>query len=132
MKHMRLVFISIAIISLICISESRINAQQEQAGTYFIGGWDINPYDLPMGNFPFIINIDNIQDTLRISLYDEARTVFVEIDKIIHVTDSTMTFSFYDYENNIDVIFKFFKEDQDSISGSILDMYSLIGTRKKD
>ena len=75
--------------------------------------------------------VANTLPQLILSAYEESRVYVMPIEKIIRKGEGALSLSYYDYNNGMDIIINLVKKDEDNLTGDVLNIYTLIATRKK-
>lgn len=98
---------------------------------YFVGTWNVKAYSLPQGDTDMIIQLDKKDGKLSGGIVDAAtkkvKTPFSKID----VAGNTLTAHFFAQEEGMEVYLTLSKKDEKNITGSIMDMFRMEGTKGK-
>ena len=95
----------------------------------FLGKWSLMVYGLPDGDTKMVMNIEKKEDKLTGSLSSTASTdPPVELTNIV-VADSTLNAAFSAQGMDITIFFKL--KDAKNISGSMMDMFDIKGTKEE-
>jgi len=129
MKISKLFLITIIAVSLNGVELSSARQVQYNA-TYFLGVWDIIPYGLPTGEMELILSVTSEGDTLKAVISDTAKTTVINVTNVVATGDNSLTLSWYDVNNGVDVIVRLNKKDENNLTGTIADMFTLTGKRK--
>jgi hypothetical protein len=122
-------FILSTIILAFIVNTGSINAQATNTGEkYFIGKWNLMVYGLPDGDTKMTINIEKKDDKLIGNLADSAKTVPpLDLANIV-VADSTFKATFSAQGMDISLMLKI--KDDKNITGSMMDMFDIKGTKE--
>lgn len=98
---------------------------------YFVGTWKVKAYNLPQGDTDMIIQLDKKDGKLSGGLVDAATkqitTPFTKID----VAANKLTAYFIAQEQGMEVYLTLEKKDDTNVTGSIMDMFNMEGTKGK-
>lgn len=122
------IIISAILLGLFAITIS-LNAQEVNAGEKnFIGKWNLMVYGLPDGDTKMVMNIEKKEEKLAGTLTGPVSTdPPVELANIA-VADSTLNATFNAQGMDITLFFKL--KDAKNITGSMLDMFDIKGTKE--
>jgi hypothetical protein len=122
------IFISlIMLVFLVCTGSTK--AQAVNAGEKdFIGKWNLMVYGLPDGDTKMVMNIEKKEEKLTGNLTSTASTdPPLELTNLV-VADSTLNASFSAQGMDITLFFKL--KDAKNVSGSMMDMFDIKGTKE--
>ncbi len=98
---------------------------------FFVGTWNVKAYDLPQGDTDMIIQLDKKDGKLSGGIVDAAtkkiKTPFSKID----VAGNTLTAHFFAQEEGVEVYLTLEKKGNSTITGSIMDMFKMEGSKGK-
>ena len=120
-----------AVLLLSVLASHQTLAQSQSSGAYFLGEWSALLTGMPDGDLPFIINFSIAEDSLQATIYDEAQTFVMPIEKVVMKGENALSLSFYEYNSGTNVTINLLKKDEDNLTGDVLNMYSIKATRKK-
>jgi hypothetical protein len=127
---MKKVSIFISLIMLVfLVSTGSTKAQAVNAGEKdFIGKWNLMVYGLPDGDTKMVMNIEKKEEKLTGTLTSTASTdPPLELTNVV-VADSTLNASFSAQGMDITLFFKL--KDAKNVSGSMMDMFDIKGTKE--
>jgi len=128
---MKKVSIIISVIMLCLFAGNvSVNAQAVDPGEKnFIGKWNLMVYGLPDGDTKMVMNIEKKEDKLAGNLSSTASTdPPLDLTNIV-VADSTLNATFSAQGMDITLFFKL--KDAKNISGSMMDMFDIKGTKEE-
>jgi len=122
------IIISVFLLGLFASTIS-LNAQAVSPGEKnFIGKWNLMVYGLPDGDTKMVMSIEKKEDKLAGNLSSQASTEPpVELTNIV-AADSTLNATFSAQGMDITLFFKL--KDAKNISGSMMDMFDITGTKE--
>lgn len=128
MKKVTIV-LSMIIVALM-INNSSLKAQEKNTGEkYFIGKFNLMVYGLPDGDTKMVLNIAKKEDKLTGTLSaPEQADPPMELSNIA-IADSTLNATFYASGMDITLFFKI--KDDKNITGNMLNMFDIKGTKEK-
>jgi hypothetical protein len=111
-------------------SATHLQAQSAQED-YFVGTWNVTAFGLPQGDTNMIIQLSKKDGKLSGGIIDPATnqigTPFTKID----VAADKLTAFFIAPEQGMEVYLSLVKKDDKNVTGSIMDMFNMEGTKGK-
>ena len=128
MKKLSILF-TFSLLSLLFLAT---NLQAQSASEdYFVGTWNVKAYSLPQGDTDMIIQLDKKDGKLSGGIVDAATKQVTTPFSKIEVAANTLTAHFFAQEQGVEVYLTLTKKDDSSITGSIMDMFKMEGSRGK-
>jgi hypothetical protein len=128
MKNVIRIINTTLIVLLLMVLNS--NAQEKTIENFFLGKWKIMVYGLPQGDTEMLVTFEKKDQKLvgNIGVVNDAapKITFSEVK----LNESSVTASYT--AQGYDVYFELKKEKEDSISGSMMDMFEMKGTKIKE
>jgi hypothetical protein len=123
------IILSVILLGLFAFTIS-IDAQEVNAGEKnFIGKWNLMVYGLPDGDTKMVMNIEKKEEKLSGTLTSTTSTdPPLELTNLV-VADSTLNASFSAQGMDITLLFKL--KDAKNVSGSMMDMFDIKGTKEE-
>lgn len=119
MKHIVLIFVSVALLVLSNVT----NAQD--ANDYFVGKWSVKVEGTPNGDATMTVDLKRVDGKLTgIVLMGEEMST--EIDR---VEEKESSVSIYYSAGGYDVYFNLEKKDENTLEGTLMDMFDASGKR---
>jgi hypothetical protein len=104
---------------------------QTAAEDFFVGTWNVKAYNLPQGDTDMIIQLGKKDGKLSGGIVDattkKITTPFTKID----VVANKLTAYFFAQEQGMEVYLSLEKKDDKSVTGSIMDMFTMEGIKGK-
>jgi hypothetical protein len=103
---------------------------QAQSGSedFYLATWNVKAFGLPQGDAEMLVKIERKDGKLTGGLVDAATKVERPFTKV-EPTATGLT-AYFDYDGT-DVFMKLVKKDEANITGSIMDMFNLTGTKSQ-
>ncbi len=127
MKKIRSLFI-LSFCALLFVT-SGLHAQTSPED-YFVGTWKVKAFGLPQGDTDLVIQFEKKEGKLNGGLVDPATqevTPFTKIDLV----QNKVTAYFIAKEQAMEVYLTLEKKDDTNVTGSIMDMFNMEGTKAK-
>lgn len=105
---------------------SVVKEETPNSGTFFVGKWKIIPSGLPGGDNPMIVALERKDGTLIGTLKGENTPDVIEFYSITEKSES-LTLNFKSGEHDVNMAL--YKKDDNNVTGSIMGMFNLVGSR---
>lgn len=127
MKKISIIFSTIILAFI--VSTGATNAQVKNTGEkYFIGKWNVIVYGVPDGDTKMVINIGKKEDKFSGNMADPSKSdPPIELANI-EVSDSVFKATFPAQGMDITLMLKI--KDDKNITGSMMDMFDIKGTKE--
>ena len=93
---------------------------------YFLATWNVKAFGLPQGDAELTVKIEKKDGMLTGAFVNAATKAETPFTKVEPTATGLTAFFMYD---NMDVFMKLAKKDEANITGSIMDMFELKGTK---
>lgn len=93
---------------------------------YFLATWNVKAFGLPQGDADLTVKIEKKDGVLTGAFVNAATKAETPFTKVEPTATGLTAFFVYD---NMDVFMKLAKKDEANITGSIMDMFELKGTK---
>ncbi len=97
---------------------------------YFVGTWKVKAYGLPQGDTDMIIQLEKKDGKLSGGIVDATTNKINPFTKV-EVAATKLTAYFIAQEQGMEVYLTLEKKDDKSVTGSIMDMFNMDGTKGK-
>jgi hypothetical protein len=128
MKKLSLLFTFCLIAMIGIVSQLQAQSAPED---YFVGTWKVKAFGLPQGDTELIIQFTKKDGKLTGGILDGAtnqiNTSFYKVD----VAGNKLTAHFIEKEQGMDVYLTLQKKDATNVTGSIMDMFNMEGSKSK-
>lgn len=121
-------FICSTVVVLLLVAASSI-AQEKAVEDFFVGKWKVMVYGLPQGDVEMVTTIENKDGKLGGSIYAIADSTQVTVFSKVELTEKSLT-AYYTAQG-YDVYFVLQKGDGEKVTGSMMDMFDMKGTKIK-
>lgn len=115
------------VVFLLIVSSSR--AQEKVDENFFLGKWKIMVYGLPQGDVEMVTTIENKDGKLGGSIYAIQDSTQVTVFSKVELKDKSLT-AYYTAQG-YEVYFVLEKGDGEKVTGSMMDMFDMKGTKLK-
>jgi hypothetical protein len=93
---------------------------------YYVATWNVKAFGLPQGDTEMVVKIEKKEGQLTGAFVNAATKAETPFTKVEPTATGLTAFFVYD---NMDVFMKFARKDEANITGSIMDMFELKGTK---
>ncbi len=110
-------------------TETTAAVKEEQvpnSGSFFVGKWKIIPSGLPGGDNPMIVSLERKDGNLAGTLKGENAPEVIEFYSVTEKAES-VTLNFKSGEHDVNMTL--YKKDDNNVTGSIMGMFNLVGSR---
>jgi len=101
---------------------------QTPATDYFVGDWEVQIKDTPMGTITVVLTLERVDGKLVGKFVDNASGTETKMNDITE-SENSLTLSFTSEYG--DLYLTLLKEDDENVSGSLMDSFAVSGTRVK-
>jgi hypothetical protein len=105
------------------------NAQDKTVEDFFVGKWKFMVYGLPQGDVEMVTTIENKDGKLGGSIYAIQDSTQVTVFSKVELKEKSLT-AYYTAQG-YDVYFVLEKGDGEKVTGSMMDMFDMKGTKIK-
>lgn len=105
---------------------SVVKEEIPNSGTFFVGKWKIIPSGLPGGDNPMIVSLERKDGNLTGTLKGENAPEVIEFYSVTEKAES-VTLNFKSGEHDVNMTL--YKKDDSNVTGSIMGMFNLVGSR---
>jgi hypothetical protein len=95
---------------------------------YFVGEWNVQIKDTPMGTISVLLTLERVDGKLVGKFVDAASSTETKMNDITE-GDNSLTLNFTSEYG--DLYFTLQREDEENVSGSLMDSFAVSGTRVK-
>ena len=95
---------------------------------YFVGDWEVQIKDTPMGNITVVLTLERVDGKLVGKFVDNASSTETKMNSITE-NEKSLTLNFTSEYG--DLYFTLQREDDENVSGSLMDSFAVSGTRVK-
>ena len=95
---------------------------------YFVGEWNVQIKDTPMGTVSVLLTLERVDGKLVGKFVDAASSTETKMNDITE-GDNSLTLNFTSEYG--DLYFTLQREDEENVSGSLMDSFAVSGTRVK-
>jgi hypothetical protein len=95
---------------------------------YFVGEWNVQIKDTPMGTISVLLTLERVDGKLVGKFVDAASSTETKMNDITE-GDNSLTLNFTSEYG--DLYFTLQREDDENVSGSLMDSFAVSGTRVK-
>ncbi|MDD3788926.1 MAG: hypothetical protein PHO94_09575 [Petrimonas sp.] len=103
-----------------------VKEETPNSGTFFVGKWKIIPSGLPGGDKPMIVSLERKDGKLTGTLTGEGST---EVTTFYSVTEKPEEVILNFKSDQYDVNMTLHKKDENNVTGSIMGMFNVVGSR---
>jgi hypothetical protein len=101
---------------------------QTPATDYFVGDWEVQIKDTPMGTITVVLTLERVDGKLVGKFVDNASGTETKMNDITE-SENSLTLSFTSEYG--DLYLTLLKEDDENVTGSLMDSFAVSGTRVK-
>jgi hypothetical protein len=101
---------------------------QTPATDYFVGDWEVQIKDTPMGTITVVLTLERVDGKLVGKFVDNASGMETKMNDISE-SENSLTLNFTSEYG--DLYLTLLKEDDENVSGSLMDSFAVSGTRVK-
>ena len=101
---------------------------QTPATDYFVGDWEVQIKDTPMGTITVVLTLERVDGKLVGKFVDNASGTETKMNDITE-GENSLTLNFTSEYG--DLYFTLQREDDENVSGSLMDSFAVSGTRVK-
>lgn len=101
---------------------------QAQTSDYFVGDWEVTIKDTPMGTVTVLLTLERVEGKLTGKFIDTASSMETMMNEITE-GENSLTLSFTSEYG--DLYFTLQREDDENVSGSLMDSFAVEGKRVK-
>ncbi len=98
---------------------------------YFVGTWNVKAFGLPDGDKELVLLFEKKDGKLSGGIVDPATKKVVNPFTNVQLAANKLTANFIAPEQQMDVYLTLEKKDDSKVTGSIMDMFSMEGTKVK-
>lgn len=103
------------------------SASMAQSTDYFVGDWEVQIKDTPMGTISVVLTLERVDGKLVGKFVDKASGTETTMNEITEQeTSLTLTFAAEGYG---DLYLTLQREDDDNVTGSLMDSFAVEGKR---
>ena len=95
---------------------------------YFVGEWNVQIKDTPMGTISVLLTLERVDGKLVGKFVDNAASTETKMNSITE-NEKSLTLNFTSEYG--DLYFTLQREDDENVSGSLMDSFAVSGTRVK-
>jgi hypothetical protein len=95
---------------------------------YFVGEWNVQIKDTPMGTISVLLTLERVDGKLVGKFVDAASSTETKMNDITE-GDNSLTLNFTSEYG--DLYFTLQREDEENVTGSLMDSFAVSGTRVK-
>ncbi len=95
---------------------------------YFVGEWNVQIKDTPMGTISVLLTLERVDGKLVGKFVDAASSTETKMNEITE-GENSLTLNFTSEYG--DVYFTLPREDEENVTGSLMDSFAVSGTRVK-
>lgn len=128
MKKLSFLFV-FSFLSLLFLT-SKVQAQTTPEN-YFVGTWNMKAFGLPDGDKDLVILLEKKDGKLSGGFVDPATKKVVNPFTSVQLASNKLTANFIAPEQQMDVYLTLEKKDDTNVTGSIMDMFNMEGTKAK-
>jgi hypothetical protein len=99
-----------------------------QSTDYFVGEWNVQIKDTPMGTISVLLTLERVDGKLVGKFVDAASSTETKMNDITE-GDNSLTLNFTSEYG--DLYFTLQREDEENVTGSLMDSFAVSGTRVK-
>ena len=99
-----------------------------QSTDYFVGEWNVQIKDTPMGTISVLLTLERVAGKLVGKFVDNAASTETKMNDITE-NENSLTLNFTSEYG--DLYFTLKREDDENVSGSLMDSFAVSGTRVK-
>jgi hypothetical protein len=99
-----------------------------QKSDYFVGDWNVQIKDTPMGTITVLLTLERVNGKLVGKFVDNAASTETKMNSITE-NEKSLTLNFTSEYG--DLYFTLQREDDENVSGSLMDSFSVSGKRIK-
>ncbi|RDC66257.1 hypothetical protein [Adhaeribacter pallidiroseus] len=104
---------------------------QTISADYFVGTWNVKAFGLPDGDKDLIIQFEKKDGKLSGGFVDPATKKVINPFTRVDLASNKLTANFIAPEQQMDVYLTLEKKDDTNVTGSIMDMFHMEGTKAK-
>jgi hypothetical protein len=103
-------------------------ASMAQSTDYFVGEWNVQIKDTPMGTISVLLTLERVDGKLVGKFVDAASSTETKMNDITE-GENSLTLNFTSEYG--DLYFTLQREDEENVTGSLMDSFAVSGTRVK-
>jgi hypothetical protein len=104
------------------------SSSMAQSTDYFVGEWNVQIKDTPMGTISVLLTLERVDGKLVGKFVDAASSMETKMNDITE-GENSITLNFTSEYG--DLYFTLQREDDENVSGSLMDSFAVSGTRVK-
>ena len=104
------------------------SSSMAQSTDYFVGEWNVQIKDTPMGTISVLLTLERVDGKLVGKFVDAASSTETKMNDITE-GENSLTLNFTSEYG--DLYFTLQREDEENVSGSLMDSFAVSGTRVK-
>jgi hypothetical protein len=104
------------------------SSSMAQSTDYFVGEWEVQIKDTPMGTISVVLTLERVDGKLVGKFVDNASGTETKMNEITE-SETSLTLNFTSEYG--DLYLTLLKEDDENVSGSLMDSFAVSGTRVK-
>ncbi|MEY3648991.1 MAG: hypothetical protein RLZ13_1876 [Bacteroidota bacterium] len=104
------------------------SSSMAQSTDYFVGEWNVQIKDTPMGTISVLLTLERVDGKLVGKFVDAASSTETKMNDITE-GENSITLNFTSEYG--DLYFTLQREDDENVSGSLMDSFAVSGTRVK-
>ena len=104
------------------------SSSMAQSTDYFVGEWNVQIKDTPMGTISVLLTLERVDGKLVGKFVDNASGMETKMNDITE-SENSLTLNFTSEYG--DLYLTLLKEDDENVSGSLMDSFAVSGTRVK-
>lgn len=128
MKKLSTIFVFSFFSLLFFVTSLRAQTTPED---YFVGTWNVKAFGLPDGDKDLVILFEKKDGKLSGGFVDPATKKVVNPFTSVELASNKLTANFVAPEQQMDVYLTLEKKDDTKVTGSIMDMFNMEGTKAK-
>jgi hypothetical protein len=101
---------------------------QTPATDYFVGDWQVQIKDTPMGTISVLLTLERVDGKLVGKFVDAASSSTTTMSQI---TEAEKSVTLYFFAEGMDLYLTLQPEDDENVTGSLMDSFAVSGTRVK-
>ncbi len=104
------------------------SSSMAQSTDYFVGEWNVQIKDTPMGTISVLLTLERVDGKLVGKFVDAASSTETKMNDITE-GENSLTLNFTSEYG--DLYFTLQREDEENVTGSLMDSFAVSGTRVK-
>ena len=100
-----------------------------QKSDYFVGDWNVQIKDTPMGTISVLLTLERVDGKLVGKFVDAASSSTTTMSQI---TEGENSVTLYFFAEGMDLYLTLQPEDDENVTGSLMDSFAVSGTRVKN